>query len=157
MSKNLGQRQRGAIPTSPRQPEPLHTLESQAELHSVEFSSYSGPLPHPEILREFEQIVPGSAQLIFVQFEQQSLHRRNMEAQVISSGAFSQRVGSISASVIGLLGVGGGLWLAHEGKSVSGLTSLIGTLAGLVGTFLYQKVRQERERANKQRSQKDKK
>ena len=118
-----------------------------AVMHSV--SAYSGPLPHPDILRGFEEIVPGSANRLFTQFEEQSAHRRTMESQVIGSGAFSQRIGTVSASLIGLAGVTGGLWLTHEGKGVQGLTSLFGTLAALVGTYLYKQKQQEREREEK--------
>jgi uncharacterized membrane protein len=104
-------------------------------------------------LREFEELVPGSAQRIFDQFEEQSAHRRQIESTVISSGAFSQRLGTISASLIGLVGVVGGLWLTHEGKGLEGLSALFGTLAGLVGTFLYKRKRQDQERDQKQNPQ----
>lgn len=120
-----------------------------AVMHSVELSSYSGPLPHPDTLRGFEEIVPGSATRIFMQFEEQSAHRRSMEAAVITSGAFSQRMGTVSASLIGLAGVAGGLWLTHEGKSVEGLSSLFGTLAALVGTYFYKRKQQDHEREDK--------
>jgi uncharacterized membrane protein len=115
-------------------------------------SSYSGPLPHPDILRGFEEIIPGSAERILAQFEQQSAHRRDVEARVIRSGAFSQQVGSISASLIGLIGVGGGVWLTYCGKSIAGLTSLIGTLAALVRVYLYKRTQQDEERAKKRNS-----
>jgi uncharacterized membrane protein len=124
---------------------------SKPNFHSVEIS-YSGPLPHPDILKSFEEVLPGSAQRIFVQFEEQSAHRRAMEAKVISSGAFSQRVGSISAALIGLCGVIGGIWLTHDGKSVEGLTALFGTLGGLVSTYLYKRKQQDKEREEKQQA-----
>ena len=151
MSKQLRQREprQTSLPSS----RPGQVSALNAEVHSVEFSAYSGPLPHPDILRSFEEIVPGAAQRIFVQFEEQSTHRRTMEADVISSGAFSQRIGSISASLIGLIGVGGGLWLAHEVKSLVGLTALFGTLTGLITTYLYKRKRQDQERDNKQKPQ----
>ena len=114
-------------------------------MHAVEISSYSGPLPHPDILRSFEEIIPGAAQRILMQFEQQSTHRREMEAKVISSGAFSQRLGTISAALAGLIGVSGGVWLAHEGKSLVGLATLFTTLASLIGVYLYQKPKQKQE------------
>ncbi len=66
-----------------------------------------------------------------------------MEASVIKSAAFSEIVGTIAASLLGLLGIGGGLWLAHEGRSIGGLSSLFGTLAALVGTYLYQSQKQQ--------------
>ena len=135
---------------NPHATEPGQVKSLEAVTHSLEFSTYSGPLPHPDILRQFEEVVPGSADRIFSQFEAQSNHRRSMETTVISSGAFSQRLGTISALLIGLLGVGGGLWLAHEGKSLEGLSTSFTTLAALVGTYLYHRRKQDKERANKQ-------
>jgi hypothetical protein len=72
-----------------------------------------------------------------------------MEATVISSGAFSQHVGTISSALIGLIGVGGGIWLTHEGKDLEGLSTCFGTLAALVGTYLFQKTRQRQELSEK--------
>ncbi len=40
---------------------------------------YAGPLPHPEILEKFEQILPGSADRILKQAEAQTLHRIELE------------------------------------------------------------------------------
>ncbi len=114
-------------------------------MHAVEISSYSGPLPHPDILRSFEEVIPGAAQRIFTQFEEQAAHRRLMEAKVISSGAFSQRIGTISSSLIGFIGVGGGIWLAHEGKDLIGLATAFTTLASLAGIYLYRKPKQQQE------------
>lgn len=155
MSKHLRQSEQGQI--SPQSLRPGQVNSLSAQMHSVEFSTYSGPLPHPDILRNFEEIVPGSAQRIFIQFEEQSAHRRAMESKVIYSGAFSQRWGTVSASLIGLVGVGGGIWLAHEGMSLVGLTALCGTLASLVSNFLYTRKRQDQERDNKQNPQQSKK
>ena len=121
-------------------------------IRAVEFSAYSGPLPPPEILRQFEEVLPGSAERIFTQFEAQSAHRRSLEATVVSSGAFSQKLGTISAALIGLMGVGGGIWLAHGGKSLEGLSTSFTTLAVLVGTYLYQRHKQDAERARKDRT-----
>ena len=129
--------------------EPGQTGRINAVSHSVEFSTYSGPLPPPEILRQFEEVIPGSAERIFTQFEAQSAHRRSMESTVISSGAFSQRFGTISGTLIGLVGVGGGVWLAHDGKSLEGLSTSFTTLAVLVGTYLYKRRSQDRERLEK--------
>ncbi len=111
--------------------------------------AYSGPLPHPEIVRQYEALVPGAAERILTQFEQQSAHRREMERAVISSNSFSQRVGSISASVIGMMGVGGGVWLTYLGRSMEGLGTLLATLGSLVGAYLYSRREQEMERADK--------
>lgn len=42
-------------------------------------SEFSGPLPHPEILARYEEILPGAATRIFEMAEEQAIHRRYME------------------------------------------------------------------------------
>jgi uncharacterized membrane protein len=121
---------------------------------SVEYA-YSGPLPPPEVLRKFEDVLPGSAERIFSQFEQQSAHRRAQENKVISAGVASQQMGSISGLLLGLTGIGGGIWLTHDDHSVGGLTSLIATITALVATFLYKKDQQGKELARKQEPNKE--
>jgi len=111
--------------------------------------SYSGPLPQPEVLERYERAVPGSAGRIFKQFEEQSAHRRAIESRVISSNTFCQVLGSVSALLVGLLAIGGGLYLVHEGKSVVGLVALLGTMASLAGVYVYGKRDQNAERRAK--------
>jgi uncharacterized membrane protein len=122
--------------------------------HSVEYA-YSGPLPPPEVLRKFEEVLPGSAERIFSQFELQSAHRRAQESKVISAGVVSQHIGSVSGLLLGFIGVGGGIWLTQEGKSVAGLTALISTMTALVATFLYKKDQQGKELSRKQDADKE--
>ncbi len=114
--------------------------------------SYSGPLPPPEILEHFDRIIPGGAERIFTQFESQSTHRQKIEAKVIGSNTFVQIYGAISASLIGLLATGGGLFLVHEGKSIEGLGAFFTAVASLVGVYIYGKKSQANERKTKQSS-----
>jgi len=110
---------------------------------------YSGPLPPPIVLRHLEEILPGSAERIFNQFEKQAEHRRNSEMIVISSNAFAQRLGAVSAATIGIGGMGGAIWLLAHGQSLTGFGTLLVALGGIVGTFLYQTGSQEAERVQK--------
>jgi len=110
---------------------------------------YSGPLPPPIVLRHLEEVLPGSADRIFIQFEKQAEHRRQAESIVISSNAFSQRLGAVSASIIGIGGTGGAIWLLAHGQSLTGFGTLLVALGGIIGTFLYQSGSQEAERASK--------
>jgi hypothetical protein len=102
-------------------------------------------------LSKFEEIVPGSAKLFFLQYEAQTAHRRKMESSAMASAALSQRLGAVSASFIGVLAVAGGLWLVHEGKSLEGLSAVFATLSALVGTFVY-KSRQQAAELREKRS-----
>ena len=65
--------------------------------------------------------------------------------KIVSSNAFSQKVGTASASVIGIAGVGGGIWLASRGLSLTGLGTVFMALSSIVATFLYQRNLQDHE------------
>jgi hypothetical protein len=67
----------------------------------------------------------------------------------LSSNAFSQKVGLILGFVVAMTAIAGGIWLAHEGKSGSGVTAIIAALVALVGVFVYGKIEQRRELAEK--------
>ncbi len=56
-----------------------------------------------------------------------------------------QRYGLVIILVI----VGIGAWLLHEGKDLYGFGTILGSLASLVGVFMYGRYRQERERQEK--------
>ena len=40
---------------------------------------FHGPLPPPDIIREYESILPGSADRIFALAESEAVHRRELE------------------------------------------------------------------------------
>lgn len=50
----------------------------QAEIHH-------GPLPHPEVLRQYDQLSPGAADRIITMAEGEAAHRRQMERQQLES------------------------------------------------------------------------
>ena len=53
--------------------------DEEAILSIIRQSSFSGPLPPPQILEKYESIVPGSADRIIGMAEKQSEHRRSIE------------------------------------------------------------------------------
>lgn len=116
----------------------LREAQRLQSLSSVEFTAYSGPIPHPDLLQRYNEIYPGAAKQILDDFVQESAHRRIIESKVVNTEAFSQAFGSISAGLIGLLGVAGGLWLAYAGRALGGLSAILATLASLVGVYLHQ-------------------
>jgi uncharacterized membrane protein len=114
-----------------------------SRINAVAVTSYSGPLPPPEVLARFEELYPGSAKLIIDDFLSESVQRREAERKILPSLLFRQTLGAISASLLGILGLGGGIWLSHEGRSLGGLSSVLGTLGTLLAIFLYQNRKSE--------------
>lgn len=48
-------------------------------------TSYSGPIPPPDVLERFNQIIPKGAHRILKMAEKQQAHRHALETKVISS------------------------------------------------------------------------
>ena len=119
------------------------------EVTSLQYS-YSGPLPHPEILERYEKAVPGSAERILAQFESQSLHRQEIELRVVKSDTFAQIFGLICGFILGLIALGGGLVIVYMGKSIAGLAAFFFALASFVGVYIYGKRSQTAELKSKQ-------
>ena len=113
---------------------------------------FSGPLPPPEELAKYEQILPGSANRIISMAEQQSAHRQSLEKTAINANAMTQRWGLICAFVLSMTAICGGIWLSARGMSGAGLTSIIAALAALVGVFVYGKSQQKKELNEKQQA-----
>lgn len=109
---------------------------------------YAGPLPHPSMLEKFEQIIPGSADRILKQAEAQTQHRINMESKVVAADIFKSYLGLIFGFIIGLSGIGGGIYLATLGFDVFGPLLSGGTLVTIVTAFIYgtRSRKQEREK-----------
>lgn len=108
-------------------------------------SSFSGPLPPPEVLAAYEEALPGSAERIIRMAEEQGSHRREMEKQEITANIKSQTRGQYLAFVLAFIVSLGGIYLLATGHGVEGLVALLTPLAGLVGLFLVTRSRARKE------------
>ena len=93
-------------------------------------AGFAGPLPPPEMLAEYDAVLPGGADRIVSMAEDQSAHRRRMESR-----------GQMFGFVLALVAILGGIGLILDGKSTAGLVPLVGALGGLAGIFVYGEVR----------------
>lgn len=95
------------------------------------FEEYSGELPHPELLARFDEIVPGSAQMIFEEMQSNGSHRRAVEKRVsqVNVWTFGFSVVATHLAEIAMLGFGAALiWTERPWW---GLAVLIGQVAFL--------------------------
>jgi uncharacterized membrane protein len=114
--------------------------------------SFSGPLPPPEVLKRFDDIVPGAAERIIKMAEAQSEHRKDLEKKVIESDISRSKWGQILGFIISIVGLISATIVSIYGNQIAGGLIGIGTLASLVGVFMYgSKVRaKEREEKSKE-------
>lgn len=97
---------------------------------------YSAPLPHPDMMAEYERIIPGSADRIIKRFEMQSDHRQRCEKIFVWTQSIKSLGGLILGFVIAMTTIVGGIYTALQGKPLLGGTLSFAGLAVLVGAFI---------------------
>jgi len=126
--------------------------KTDAELISMMTSiqeTYSGPLPHPSILKGYEDVLPGSADRILQMAENEADHRHKMDNKIITSRSRDSFLGVIFGFIISAIGVGGGVYLVATGTAGVGAAITAMSLSSLVGVFIYGTRESQKQSQNK--------
>ncbi|CAI3328446.1 hypothetical protein CIRMBP1229_02401 [Enterococcus cecorum] len=108
----------------------------QKEQAMLTLEMHYGPIPHPEILKKYDELDPGAAKLIIENGVNESVHRRDMEKRLLEKEINDKRRGQYLGFIIGLVVILAGTYLIYANHPITG-TLLSGTsLLGLVGSFL---------------------
>ena len=97
---------------------------------AIRVSSFSGPLPPPKMLGEYEKVLPGSADRIIKLAEDHAQHRRFWEIEVLKSVSLSITKNSRSQFVITLYALVSGTVLAYLGERPFSYALLVYALVG---------------------------
>lgn len=104
-------------------------------------------LPHPVVMEEYDRIDPGRAAKLFDLAAQQSRHRMFLEKFVGISEVLQSWSGQACALTISLFMIHKAATVAIAGHPIAAVSMVGGTLATLVGIFIYGKSSTGRERA----------
>lgn len=103
---------------------------------------YCGPLPPPQMLKEYEQVVPGLAESLTQSFIKEGDHRRELELKAHELDELYVRASikdSLRGSVLGFIlcamAIAGGVYAAVSGAQVAGSIIGFSGMAGLVVAF----------------------
>jgi uncharacterized membrane protein len=121
----------------------------------TEARSFSGPIPHPELLAKYDEIIPSGADRILKMAEKQSIHRQYIEKWAVVGGTILSYLGVLCAAGIALGALYFGSKLIQNGHVISGSVLGGGGLTGLVAAFIYgtrsrREERQQRNQRNKE-------
>ena len=72
-------------------------------------SEFSGPIPPPNIIKGYEEILPGSADRIIAMAETQMAHRQAMEKKMIEAESRDSLLGVLFAFLLGMGCLGAGI------------------------------------------------
>lgn len=121
-------------------PEVLKKLppEDQRKIVSVvrEVATFQGPIPPPALIEGYEKVLPGTGQTIIDEFKAEGAHRRSIEKDLVKHSISVSRRAQIFAFSLGVLGLGGGIYLCSTGNNVGGLGMVGTSLLAIVGAFL---------------------
>ncbi len=108
-------------------------------------SSFSGPLPPPSVLKEYNNVLENGAERIMKMAEMQSSHRIDLEKLAIGEELKQSRNGQVYGFILAIIGMGIALAMAVlEHETVAGIFGTT-TIIGLVTVFVLGKKRQNKE------------
>ena len=110
----------------------------------VTASTYSGPLPPAEAFEKYEAVCPGAADRIIAMAERQAAHRQEIEKTVVNSGSRNSQMGIISALILAIAVLIGGVVCILMNHDWAGAVIVGIDIVGLCGVFVYgTKIRQQ--------------
>ena len=98
---------------------------------------HQGPLPHPDILRLYDSVVPGLAERIVKMAEREQAHRHEMDLRLLRSSNRRYLSGYLSSLAMIAATFGTAVWLLAKGQDISGLVMLVTALATIVSVFIW--------------------
>lgn len=110
------------IQSLPKHLRPKVTELIQSVACTASITQFSGPIPPPERLSQYNQIVPGSANRIIQMAETQAEHRRQLEDRTFRGQIRQSRRGQWMALVISLTAIGSSVWVILAGQPWVGAT-----------------------------------
>jgi len=120
-------------------------------LLEVRGQHFSGPLPHPDILARYNEVVPNGADRIMGMAERQAEHRQFLEKTNVVSEKNRAYLGMILAFTLAIFFGGCGTYLIINGHKTDGLAAMFAPLGGLIGTFFYAERARRKERLERSR------
>jgi uncharacterized membrane protein len=91
----------------------------------LEAKLHSGPLPSPEVLQEYDNVLPGCAERIVSQFETQSSHRQDLEKRMVGANILSRYLAQSISLLVVLAGIAAGTILILNDKDAAGLAAIL--------------------------------
>lgn len=117
-------------PTSPTD------APSTVVMSAIQTEITSGPLPHPTLLRGYDEIIPNGAERIMKMAETEQANRLSRQEQSLKSNIKSRNRGQIMAFTLALLILGIFVLMVFTGNSTSAYVILGTGCLSIIGLFL---------------------
>jgi uncharacterized membrane protein len=106
-------------------------------------AQYSGPLPPPELLDRFNQVIPNGAERIMVMVEEQNRHRMTIETTVVKNQQWQSTLGQYFALAVTIFGLSISAVAIAYGHDGSGGTIGVATVGSVAVAFITGRKKQQ--------------
>lgn len=121
------------------------------EMKVVHQEAYQGPLPHPDLLKKFDEIVPGAAERILLMAEKEQNQRHQLEVKIVENDGIIfkeeiklKRRGLLCAFILAFLIIIGGIYLLLTDKSLEGFSLILGSIGMIITPFFFSKTNNQK-------------
>ncbi|MEP3525586.1 MAG: DUF2335 domain-containing protein [Hyphomicrobiales bacterium] len=94
--------------------------------------SWSGPLPHPETLAEFDRVIPNGAERIVNAWEKETAHRHKIDRKELNVYAIETILGKLAALIFVLAALGVATFATYIGQPWVAAVLGMGTISSVV-------------------------
>ncbi|MBI1900093.1 MAG: DUF2335 domain-containing protein [Planctomycetia bacterium] len=144
------------LPPGPIEPKQFaEFIVSALTVEVRQISEFSGPLPPPRMLAEYEKVKPGFADQIVKRSDKEQDFRHEMgRSQVkFENRSLTHRAGlgytaQLGALLLGMTALIGGIILGMNGQSAAGIAAIVTALATLTAAFITGQIVQGKKQEN---------
>lgn len=122
-------------PVAKRSQQPNNPPQGHTQI-SVQQHTWKAPLPPPEVLERFNDVVENGAERIVQAWEQETAHRREMERSELKRYYADMRLGKVLAFLFVLAALSVSAYAASIGAEWLGAILGAGTIGSVVWAFV---------------------
>ena len=103
---------------------------------AIQMQQFSGPLPHPSILKEYQELIPNAPERFFKLVENENNHRHLIETKAIDGKISYDKRGQWMAFTLAISIISIGAISIFQGYTIPGSIMLGISAVGLAGVFI---------------------
>lgn len=109
--------------------------EGEREIYIEQSLTWSGPIPPPEIVRGYNEVIPDGGERLFKQFELEAAHRRSVQSRAQTHNLIVALSGRAAALLFALASLGVAVLALNRNYPWVAVAFGSGTIALVVAAF----------------------